>query len=275
MDIKYEFGIVRRNLTEDLDNRALVIEQQTLELNKVNGRHIRELQSFKGDKNERLGILNQQSQEINEIKGRHIRELQKLSRKINASSQKVDSFCKLVEHYSGFDSKKIGEVLAEILSTLKGQEYIYQETLRYTSKVDENGKRVPLVIPYRIIIEKKLAHDSYLNDNISLDDLVNGNMALLLDKGLPFSERQIHFYCANEKEHDLNALIKFKMPSFFKDRLLIVDGYVIVAEFIDFLIEYKITNKIESIPLEKLNELKEGFIKSKQLNDEKVPLVKK
>ena len=99
-------------------------------------------------------------------------------------------------------------------------------------------------------------------------------MALLLDKGLPFSERQIHFYCANEKEHDLNTLIKFKMPSFLKDRLLIIDGYVIVAEFIDFLIEYKITNKIESIPLEKLNELKEGFIKSKQVKDEKGQLVK-
>lgn len=242
MDIKHEFRILRKNLTEYLDNRALVIGQQTLELN--------------------------------EVKGRHIRELQKLSREINESSQKVDSFCKLVEHYSSFDSKEIGEVLAEILSTLKGQEYIYQETLRYTSKVDENGKRVPLVIPYRIIIEKIFAHDSYLDDNISLDDLVNGNMALLLDKGLPFSKRQIRFYCANEKEHDLNALIKFKMPSFLKDRLLIIDGYVIVAEFIDFLIEYKITNKIESIPLEKLNELKDGFIKSKQVNDEKGPKIK-
>ena len=46
MDIKYEFGIVRKNLTEYLDNRGLVIRQQTLELNEVKGRHIRELQKL-------------------------------------------------------------------------------------------------------------------------------------------------------------------------------------------------------------------------------------
>ena len=271
MEIKYELGILRRNLADAVDNHTATIQQQTLKLNGIKGDHIQELQQLtKDSENERTWIIKRQMQEVNAMSAEHIRALQRLSREVKQFTKRVDDFCKLVEHYSHFDSKEIGELLAEIMSTLKGEEYIYQDTLRYTAKMGKAGKRIPLVIPYRIIIEKKLAHDSYLDDNINLDGLIEGNMALILDKGS--KERQICFYRANEKEHSLIPLIQSKATSLFEG--FPVNGYVIIEEFIDFLISYKMENKLESIPSDKMNQLKEGFIKAKQNIDGKGQLVK-
>ena len=271
MDIKYELGILRRHLQEDITNHAKLMEQQNQKLNQLKGEHIQELQGIKGEGINRDEIIKLQALEVNTMKGNHVLALQQLSARIKQSTKKVDDFCKMVEHYSHFDSKEIGEVLAEILSALKGEEYIYQTTSRYTSKAGGDSKRIPLVIPYRIIIEKRLAHDSYLDDNISLDGLIKSNMALTLGDGS--EERQICFYSASEEEHNLIPLIELKTVPFLKGRLLIVDGYAIITEFIDMLIEYKITNKLERIPLDKMTELKKGFIKSKQGKDEKGPLI--
>ena len=124
--------------------------------------------------------------------------------------------------------------------------------MRYTAKIDSvTKKRIPLVIPYRIIIEEMFAHDSYLDDNISLDAIVEANIAVVLTSSLSFSERQISFYGVDEKEHTLIQLVNF-------------EGFPVIGEFIDFLINYKLDNKVETLSLEKMHELKDGFIASKK-----------
>lgn len=261
MEFKNELEILQRNLKEELDKHATLIREQTLELNEIRERHIVELQALPED-NERAGVIKLQALEINIMKENHNRVLQQSSGEIKQYTKRIDDFCKLVEHYSYFDSKEIGEILAEVMTTLKGKKYIYQETMRYTAEVDGvTKKRIPLVIPYRIIIEEMFAHDSYLDDNISLDDIVEANMAVVLTSSLPFSERQISFYGVDEKEHTLIQLVDF-------------EGFPVIKEFIDFLINYKLDNKVENLSLEKMHELKDGFIASKQIMDEKGQLVK-
>ena len=46
MEFKIELGILQRNLKEELDKHATLIQQQTLELNEIRGRHIVELQTL-------------------------------------------------------------------------------------------------------------------------------------------------------------------------------------------------------------------------------------
>lgn len=261
MEFKIELGILQRNLKEELDKHATLIQQQTLELNDIRGRHIVELQALTED-NEREKLMKLQEQEVNVMKENHIRGLRQSSGEIKQYTKRIDDFCKLVGHYSYFDSKEIGEMIAEVMTALRGKKYIYQETMRYTAEIDGvTKKRIPLVIPYRIIIEEMFAHDSYLDDNISLDAIVEANIAIVLDSSLPFSERQISFYGANEKEHNLIQSVNF-------------EGFPVIEEFIDFLINYKLDNKVETLSLEKMHELKDGFIASKQIMDEKGQLVK-
>lgn len=260
MEFKNELEILQTNLKEELDKRATLLQQQTLELNEIRGRHIVELQVSIED-NEREKLMKLQEQEINIMKGNHIRRLQQSSREIKQYTKRIDDFCKLVEHYSYFDSKEIGEMIAEVMTALKGKKYIYQETMRYTAEIDSvTKKRIPLVIPYRIFIEEMFAHDLYLDDNISLDDIVEANMAVVLTSSLPFSERQISFYGVNEKEHTLIQSVNF-------------ESFPVIEEFIDFLINYKLDNKAETLSLEKMHELKDGFIASKQNRNGKGQLI--
>lgn len=261
MEFKIELGILQRNLKEELDKRATLIREQTLELNEIRGRHIVELQALIED-NEREKLMKLQEQEINIMNGNHIRRLQQVSREIKQYTKRVDDFCKLVEHYSYFDSKEIGKMIAEVMTALKGKKYIYQETMRYTVEIDSvTKKRIPLVILCRIIIEEMFAHDLYLDDNISLDDIVEANMAVVLTSSLLFSERQISFYGVDEKEHTLIQLVNF-------------EDFTVIEEFIYFLINYKLDNKVETLSLEKMHELKDGFIASKQNIDGKGQLVR-
>lgn len=251
MEFKNELEILQRNLKEELDKHVTLLQQQTLELNEIRGRHIIELQTLTED-NEREKLMKLQEQEINIMKGNHIRRLQQSSGEIKQYTKRTDGFCKLVGHYSYFDSKEMGELIAEVMTALRGKKHIYQGTMRYTSEVDGvTKKRIPLVIPYRIIIEEMFAHDSYLDDNISLDAIVKANMAIVLTSSLPFSERQISFYGVDEKEHTLIQLFNF-------------ESFPVIEEFIDFLINYKLDNKVETLSLEKMHELKDGFIASKQ-----------
>ena len=259
MEFKNELEILQRNLKEELDKRATLLQQQTLELNEISGRHIVELQALIED-NERAGVIKLQALEINIMKENHNRVLQQSSGEIKQYTKRIDDFCKLVEHYSYFDSKEIGEILAKVMTTLRGKKYIYQETMRYTFEIDGvTKKRIPLVIPYRIIIEEMFARDSYLDDNISLDAIVEANMAIVLTSSLPFSESQISFYGADEEEHTLIQLVNF-------------EDFTVIEEFIYFLINYKLDNRVESLSLEKMHELKDGFIASKK--DSKGQLVK-
>lgn len=251
MEFKIELGILQRNLKEELDRHAALLREQTLKINEIGGGHIVELQTLTED-NERAGVIKLQALEINIMKENRNRVLQQSSGEIKQYTKRIDDFCKLVEHYSYFDSKEIGEMIAEVMTTLRGKKYIYQETMRYTSEIDGvTKKRIPLVIPYRIIIEEMFVHDSYLDDNISLDDIVEANIAIVLTSSLPFSERQISFYGADEKENTLIQSVNF-------------EGFPVIEEFIDFLINYKLDNKVETLSLEKMHELKDGFIASKQ-----------
>ncbi len=159
-------------------------------------------------------------------------------------NDKMDTYHKLVESYSCFDSKKIGNIIASLVTAFEGKEYIYQECL-CCPHFDQHYY-------IRIIIDKENKRDYY-------GSIIGGGKVICLssckvdpNSALSWSsvETQIPFYRANTTTHFLDTCVKF-------------DDFYYVKNFIDELISYKLEHNLKEISSKELRKLIGNFISSR------------
>lgn len=158
-------------------------------------------------------------------------------------NDKMDTYHKLVESYSYFDSKKIGNIIASLVTAFEGKEYVYQECL-CCHHFD--------TYYIRIIIDKENKRDYY-------GSIIAGRKVIRLsfcevdtNSALSWSSigTQLPFYRANTTTHFLDTCVEFG------------DFYYVKA-FLDELISYKLEYNLKEIPSEELRKLMENFISSR------------
>lgn len=171
---------------------------------------------------------------------------------LDEHNSRIDSYCGFIESYSYFDVKNIGNVIASLIGTFEGSNYIYQETDYYTTEVEVlafDKQETKVTKHPRIIIAEDSRLNWYSDDKgESLNSIVRNGLAIVLADDT--DDMKIPFYRANNSTHILEQCIRFDRFSYVKD-------------FIDALISYKIEHSLKDIPSEEIERLKIDFISSR------------
>lgn len=158
----------------------------------------------------------------------------------------------MIESYSYFDAKVIGNAIASLMRIFEGTNYIYQETEYRTTevkvftfdKLETRVKKHP-----RIVITEDSWRNRY-SDCIgeNLNSIARSGKAIILNNDM--HEEETQFYHANSGNHTLEQCVKFGRFSYVKD-------------FIDELISYKIERNLKDLSSDEIERLKIDFIASR------------
>lgn len=173
-------------------------------------------------------------------------------RELGDHNSRTDAYCRLIESYSYFDAKNIGNAIASLIRVFEGINYIYQEAEYHTTKVEVlafDKQETKVTKHPRIVISEDSRHNWYSDDRSeNLNSIVRNGKAISLADDT--TETEIPFYCANTSTHTLEQCVKFGRFSYVKD-------------FIDELISYKIERNLKDLSSDEMESLKIDFISSR------------
>lgn len=163
---------------------------------------------------------------------------------------RIDAYCQKLETYSRFQGREIGKIIASLVRTFEGTNYVYQGAYYYTTQVNSlafdeesiNVRKHP-----RIVVSLEYRADSYSEDRNSLDSIVKNGKAIILVDDAETLENGILFYCANTENHSLEQRVNFGRFSYVK-------------EFIDGVISYRLEHDLKTISYDELEKLEVDFI---------------
>lgn len=204
---------------------------------------------------ESLDYLTQEELRLvtHKIEEKYLEQSKKTLTKVKENNEAYDNFCKLIASYSIFDDIVIGRVLADLISIFEGVPFVYQEADYNSSQVKHftfDCEEMRAQHRLKIIIAEECKAYSYSDDIKNPKLLAKNGKALILADEAHGWKSNIKFYYANTYEHSLKQLVNFENFSYVKD-------------FIDYLISYKIENKVTKISHDCLSQLEREFISSR------------
>lgn len=167
----------------------------------------------------------------------------------------LDSYKKLLEDYSTFDSRMIGNVLEKLVSLVEGENYSYQEseyeTFEYKSTVFGSesfnvNKKLLMIVNDKYKQEYYYDHSAEENE---IAQLVRNNQAFVLAENKFDYDKKITFYTASDES--VNCLIDFNEFSYVKT-------------FINRVIQYRFENHLDTISEKDLLSIMSEFILSEK-----------
>ncbi len=212
----------------------------------------------------------QSQEELKKIDKQMKEELAEAERKIRASYQeKIDSSkdnCttlrqalenhkKLLENYSTFDSKTIGETIEKLVCLVEGEDYCYQEAIHETHEYETNvwgcdsfrvRKRVSMIVKGS---DKQGYYYDYEEQENEIEKLAEKNQAIVLAQTKEHKQEKIRFYTANDGT--IKCLVNFHQFSYVKD-------------FLDSVIQYRFRNNLNDVSQKELLVLMNEFILNKR-----------
>ena len=208
-------------------------------------------------RNKKSSIL-QSIKDLNNSKEQEIKEaIQKIEEKYASLGQKYEdkfdiayiqtyNYCNLIEKYSILNREDISIVLSELISTFEGKTYVPQSLLYHVDGESPAAFWNIFMIMPKGIIEKikdpRRVQVRYINHLLK-----NGFAIKLCDEWSQSKwPNELSFY-KTDGMCRVNQNISFKWFTYVKC-------------FIDFVINYRIENKIDEISFEDLEKLKEQFI---------------
>lgn len=182
--------------------------------------------------------------------------------KINTSKNNCQSlkkelanYKKLLEKYSTFDSKMIGNIIAQLVSIIEGEEYSYQEATHKTYKYESTvfgsesfrtNKKLLMIVKGN---EKYASYYDYNEQNNVVYKLVKSGQAIVLSESEFDYDKKIVLYTCNEGS--VESLIDFNKLSYVK-------------EFVNLVIQYRYEKHLENISEKELLNIVSQFILSKK-----------
>ncbi len=208
-------------------------------------------------------IRNERSKEIeNAISQINHKYTDRINHNISEEKEIMNKYSQvreLLEKYSTFNKKTLGQVLAELTSIYKQEEYIsYSATIMYYIMYNNSLPLKGLMITPTYDKREEFS-DMYIEDhNDRLIALANYYKTRNYYKS--YGET-IKIYVADEP-----ALLHTNIV--YNDDINNPGNLLFIKEFIDYVINYRIENKIDDISLEELEKLKDEFINNHQLEIE-------
>jgi len=187
------------------------------------------------------------------IKDKYTKLQENKSKELDEHLAELDSYCQMLESYSYFEEKMIGNVIANLMSIFEGIDFTYQDTYYDTKEVihlaldTEATKKVRKYT--RVIVAEEYKDSEYSDKGTNLNLLVSKGNALILVGHAKHLPNGILFYRAKSIDHSLEQTIKF-------------GKFTYVKEFIDRLISYKLENEIKNISIDEIIEIQREFISS-------------
>lgn len=166
---------------------------------------------------------------------------------LRKNNDRMDSYCQMLADYSSFDARDIGVVLASLIKTFEGINYVYQDTYydkKETKQLVFDKEETDIRTRLRIIVIEEYKSKFYSEDEI--DSLIKTGKAIILSSTKTFGG-QILFYRADVENHSLEQCVKWEKFSYIKD-------------FIDGLISHKLEKKTKHISRDELEKAKIDFI---------------
>ena len=199
-------------------------------------------------------IKRNREKEINEINKKYDNELQQnIIDKIKLEKQFNEVKKTLIEKYSTFNKLTIGQVLAELITIYNQKEYFsFITDMIYTIKPD-----LEVSLPTLLILPDPNM-ETFFNQ---LDTIQDNNTYIILtnlDKYNDLSiqnKENITIYRLKRIDGSVNTNIYYDQDS---------TKLPFIYEFINYVISYRIKNKIDDISLEELEKLKDEFVNTHQ-----------
>lgn len=207
---------------------------------------------------ERSGLREQKEREIREIVEQIEKKYAQMSRdkdqELLESNDKIDAYCKMLEEYSTFNEKELGETIASLMRIFEGVNFIYHRTpINYTTEVTRllvDTIEVNTGKHQRIVVLEEERKDSYSDRHNSLKSLVKQGKAIILVDDANPSETDLLFYRADTMNHNIKQCVN-------------VGRFTYIKEFIDYLISYKIENQLHELSSDEIAKLQAEFISAR------------
>ncbi len=165
----------------------------------------------------------------------------------------------LIEKYSTFNKKTLGQVLAELTSTYKQEEYIsYSATIMYYIMYNNSLPLNGLMITPTYDKREEFS-DMYIEDH-------NDRLIALANYYKTTNYYKSYGETIKIYEADEPALLHTNIV--YNNDINNPKNVIFIKEFIDYVINYRIENNIDDISLEELEKLKDEFINNHQVEIE-------
>lgn len=178
-----------------------------------------------------------------------------------ALKRELQNYKKLLEKYSTFDSKMIGNIIEKLVSLIEGEDYSYQEaeheTYEYYQTVFgmescRTNKKVLLIVKGND--KQGYYYDNGIYNN-EVHKLVKSGQAFVLAEDEFNYNKKIKFY--RVKEYSIKSLIDFNQFSY-------------VQNFINLVIKYRFEKNLDEITEKELLSIMSEFVLSeKEMIEEK------
>ncbi len=167
----------------------------------------------------------------------------------NKINDDINEYIKDYEKYSTFDSDILGKVLSQLLTMYEGKQFCYQEANFYTVKItpcvfDRIEENVTYHIRVCVNERKKRSSYNVKGEFDDISELVEDGDMLILDKSENWLGKNITINKHMGKE--ISSCINFGKFGYVKD-------------FLNYVIEQRIQNRIEQVNYEYMEDLLRKF----------------
>ena len=196
------------------------------------------------------------TQEIEDaIKQINLKYEDKINQNMLEKEELIEKYYKIadiIEKYSSFQVSTIGQVLTELISTYKQE--------KYASYIPKYKLCYPNYLLDAILVimpeEKEYFFNTYVNDD---DDTIVSFKKIKDD---------VNIIVYTKEDSLLSPRPNIKYNIIHNDDKDNPGNLLFIKEFIDYVINYRIENKIDDISLEELEKLKDEFINNHQVEIE-------
>lgn len=232
------------------ENGSRLLDDFNLELEKLRERKKHCLFDVRSIGERKQGELAQATKQIND---KYSKLLENKYKELCELNYRTNDLYKVIEFYSYFDVKEIGDAISSLMSVFEGLRFIYQDTYYLTKQAQRfvfDCDETSVEKHVRIIVAEEYSDESYSDNRTSLNLLIKNEKAFVLDEDTDIIKKEVPFYYLNMNSHSLEQTINFGKFSYVKD-------------FIDILISYKIENKLKNISFDEVVKLETEFIESR------------
>lgn len=190
-----------------------------------------------------VSLANDLDKEIELIKDKYAQMNKNLQDKIDDANNKIDDMAERIARFSWFD-KDFLEILADLMTTFEGRKYVFQK-VKYESNTEIKFADV-LVLES---VAKEYRRDEKIE---TLGSLVDAGKMIIIDcSSFTRSLNEFCFYEFDSKNHTLFLKVK-------------LDKFEYLNEFVDNVIEWKISNYDKTISNDVYEELEVQFLRAKE-----------
>ena len=177
-----------------------------------------------------------------------------IQNRLNEHNKQINDYCICIENYCCFDRETIGKVIAGLMTLFEGKKYVYQVTECKTKQRHDNkpnSMEFLAIKNFCLIVDVENKQDTYSDIYPSeLKRLIREKKLLILSSDSIKLEKAICFYTIDKDSETFCANIDF-------------NEFYYIKEFIDYVIAYRVKNKVVEISEDKLCKLRQAFVEIK------------